>query len=101
MPQEAILEKYPWAVNATKVSRAVQVLMAEVKNNARKEYSEEDVKNLYVSYGGALLEETIEEMGERSKYMRNAGPIQQVVETAAANLKKRVASIVKKPKKAE
>lgn len=99
MPQEAILQKYPWAINPAKVSRAMQTLELQVKSKQIPSYSEEDVKALYVSYGGALIEDTVGELETRAQYMRNAGPIQKVVERAAQNLKERASKIVKKPVK--
>lgn len=102
MPQEAILQKYPWAINSMKVARAVQVLNLEVTNKLRKDYSDEEVKELYVKYGGALTEDAAVELTERAKYLRNAGGIGKIVENAAGRLTERASKLVKKaPKKAE
>lgn len=55
---------YEFAVNPAKLNRAVATLQQEVKNNVRKDFSDADVKELYVKYGGLLVagtEETEEE----------------------------------------
>lgn len=49
---------YDFAQNPAKLNRAVATLQQEVKNNVRKEFSDADVKELYVKYGGLLVEGT-------------------------------------------
>lgn len=52
---------YDFAQNPAKLNRAVATLQQEVKNNVRKDFSDADVKELYVKYGGLLVEGTEEE----------------------------------------
>lgn len=49
---------YEFAINQSKLNRAVATLQQEVKNNIRKEFNEADVKELYVKYGGLCVEGT-------------------------------------------
>ena len=117
MPTNDILEKYPWAVNAAKLARAITLLEAETRDTVamgangqqivipakRKAYSEEEVQTLYVKFGGLLAEEGAEKLAEIAKYNLQGG-IKQAVEKAAVTLKKQAAKVVKvekKEKKAE
>jgi hypothetical protein len=59
---------YEWAVNPTKVARAIQVLKAE-----KKEVTEESVKALYIQYGGAIQDAPIvAEEADEEKPVRRA-----------------------------
>lgn len=89
-----IREKYSWALNDLKISRAVDVLTKEIRDGRRKEYTEEEVKALYIAYGGALLEETAADIEQRAKYF-------PIAKKAAAQLSATVEKVKAKTKSKE
>lgn len=65
---ERNIKIYPWAVNEDKLDRAVNELKASGEN-----YTEEDVKALYIKFAGkvkeveAVEEEAVEKPSKKSK----------------------------------
>lgn len=75
------MEQYLWAQNPIKLQRA----LADVQAIAGPKYTEQDVKNLYIRYGGLLHKTDLDFKIEKLVVPNTGTPMPEPVENVTAS----------------